>query len=186
MTWRDKPEWLALIRRPGLAALGPGPRSGVWAPADIERLVARDLPEGVVSDAVQALVLLWNDHHDPSHSIVQNMEQDADGSLVHAILHRREPDYSNAAYWFRRVGSHSCFLRLAELVAPLLTREQMQEFLPGGRWSSTAFCTACERVGRSEARDSNLGPLLLQFQGLETEAALDDFWARAVAAGASA
>ena len=48
-----------------------------------------------------------------SHRISQDIE-DADGSFLHGIMHRREGDYSNAKYWFRRVGDHPVIDRLAE------------------------------------------------------------------------
>jgi len=50
---------------------------------------------------------------DRSHTISQD-DASAEGSLWHGIMHRREGDYSNAAYWMRRVGSHDAFDQLAE------------------------------------------------------------------------
>jgi len=53
---------------------------------------------------------LWLRHgfYDESHVISQDIETPT-GGFWHAIVHRREPDYGNARYWFRRVGSHPIF-----------------------------------------------------------------------------
>lgn len=57
------------------------------------------------------VLLLW-DFLDASHAISQTMEgrgTPRTADYWHAIMHRREPDAENAAYWFRRVGAHSAF-----------------------------------------------------------------------------
>ena len=51
---------------------------------------------------------------DRSHQISQNIES-AEGSFWHGIMHRREGDFDNAKYWFRRVGHHTIFERLNEI-----------------------------------------------------------------------
>jgi hypothetical protein len=38
-----------------------------------------------------------------AHDLLQN-DNTPEGSWVHAYLHRKEPDVSNAAYWYRRAG----------------------------------------------------------------------------------
>ena len=54
---------------------------------------------------VMAGLHLWNDDIDRCHGIVQTMKG-KNASYWHAILHRREPDYGNSEYWYRRVGKH--------------------------------------------------------------------------------
>jgi hypothetical protein len=52
------------------------------------------------------LQALWYDKKgdwDKAHQIVQNAS-DADSAWVHAYLHRKEGDKSNACYWYRRTG----------------------------------------------------------------------------------
>ncbi len=41
----------------------------------------------------------WN----ASHNLAQEIET-SDGSWVHAYLHRKEGDDSNASYWYRKAG----------------------------------------------------------------------------------
>jgi hypothetical protein len=50
------------------------------------------------------LVALWHDGRgdwQAAHEVAQDLP-DPDGAWVHAYLHRKEGDASNAAYWYRR------------------------------------------------------------------------------------
>lgn len=55
-----------------------------------------------------AAVWLLHDFLDESHTISQSIDTPS-GSYWHGIMHRREGDFSNAKYWFRRVGPHPVF-----------------------------------------------------------------------------
>lgn len=89
-----------LLQRDPLPVLTP---KGVWR---------EDLTPVITGLSAPPLVLaglhLWNDDIDRCHRIAQAHEA-AEGNYWHAILHRREPDYSNAKYWYRRVGKHPIF-----------------------------------------------------------------------------
>jgi|SRR5579862_9704733 hypothetical protein len=53
-----------------------------------------------------ALAGLWWDakgHWDNAHESAQQ-DEGPEGSWVHAYLHRKEGDTSNAGYWYRRAG----------------------------------------------------------------------------------
>jgi hypothetical protein len=41
---------------------------------------------------------------DSAHKIAQSREGEPLADTVHAIIHRREGDYSNSLYWWHRVG----------------------------------------------------------------------------------
>ena len=52
------------------------------------------------------LQALWHDARgdwDAAHRVAQDIDN-ADGSWIHAYLHRKEGDAGNAAYWYRRAG----------------------------------------------------------------------------------
>ena len=81
----------------------------VSRPAEGEVLA---LAQGAVGDpaiqanpALAAGIWLFVDDLDRSHAISQEMP-DATGSFWHGIMHRREGDFSNSHYWFRKAGVH--------------------------------------------------------------------------------
>lgn len=102
---------------------------------------------------------LLQDELDRSHSHSQQIEG-ADGHFGdywHAIMHRREPDYGNSQYWFRRVGRHPVQTILAEQ----LTAGRFDPVPPSwrgklarGGWDSLAFVDLCEAAESSPELDS--------------------------------
>jgi len=71
---------------------------------DFDAAVAerRPLPAGT-APLVNAL---WHDatgDWEAAHTLAQDVES-ADGAWVHAYLHRKEGDISNAHYWYRHAG----------------------------------------------------------------------------------
>jgi hypothetical protein len=65
-------------------------------------LAAESPPDGLGL----ALEALWHDGNgdwDEAHARAQD-DSGADGAWVHAYLHRKEGDRSNAAYWYARAG----------------------------------------------------------------------------------
>jgi hypothetical protein len=173
-----------LVAGPGLPELGPGPRSGIIpAPALSRELDAffktASLP-GESEALVRAIVLLWHDHLESAHVIAQAIEN-AHGAFVHGIMHRREPDYNNAAYWFRRTGEHVVFPELGRRTAALLD-SQGQSFLreqlvPNGAWSPFAFVEACRRAASRPAAQPE-SRLLREIQGIESQVLLEAFCAK--------
>ncbi len=61
--------------------------------------------------------LLFN-YLEESHTISQSIGTTT-GSFWHGIMHRREGDFFNSKYWFRRVGEHPIFPELQRVVKEL-------------------------------------------------------------------
>ncbi len=157
------------ILRHGQPSLGPSqPRPGDWR-SRIDGLTdAKLLGVDAVSDiaaaaGVRAGLLLFGDDFDASHSLSQSIET-PDGSYWHGILHRREPDYGNAKYWFRRVGDHPVFRDLERHAA--LRGGGELEILSGRRWDPfrvVDLIERCETQG-SVSAGADLRRALLDFQ----------------------
>lgn len=120
--------------------LGPETRPGAWDEAAV-----RDACQGRPS-LLLAAVLLWHDHLDAAHALCQAREGDPDADLVHAILHRREPDAGNSRYWYARVGVHPVF---AELAAAASAGHLGADLAPGGTWDPRRMIAACSRAGNA-------------------------------------
>lgn len=98
----------------------------------------------------KAGLYLLHDFLDESHSQSQSMEGGRDADLWHAIMHRREPDYGNAKYWFRRVGAHPVHDQLAAVAGPILTQAGVSGFSKA-KWDALRFVDLCERVAQENS-----------------------------------
>lgn len=144
------PDFFALVEPPGL---GPDPRPGITGLQTLNHLLDETLRDAPLPHAnaelVRALALLWHDHLDASHSISQRVDTE-DGAYLHAMMHRREPDYWNAQYWFRQAGRHRLNPALATRATALLDAAHepglRDKLVPGGEWDPLAFVDACEQA----------------------------------------
>lgn len=104
---------------------------------------------GNASAARACIAGLWLRHNflEDAHVISQALE-DADGSFWHAIMHRREPDAANAAYWFRRVGAHPIDADLRAAAANLAETTPCDSragfLVTQPQWNALAFIDLCE------------------------------------------
>jgi len=170
-----------LLSTPEAPELGPGPRAGVLSLRELEQKLdnlfsGSDLPSDV-QQLIRATLLLWHDHLDASHRIAQD-SPGADGSYLHGMMHRREPDYGNAKYWFHRVGRHPAFAELGRRADALLNTKGGETLrtmlLQRGEWDPFAFIDACEAAARQPGTDPST-PLLRGIQALEFEILLERF-----------
>lgn len=161
----------AVDRFPQTGPGNAGGNSGLL-PEVLEAAVETALADVKLSPAERKCVtsgalLLWDFLHE-SHEISQTMEgrgTPRTADYWHGIMHRREPDAGNAAYWFRRVGSHPAFDALSSNLGSWLTEsgapdeEQtraLQKVCPSGRFEPFAVIElsthALQRPGELEDR----------------------------------
>jgi hypothetical protein len=158
---------VAVLLPAGPPGLGSTVRATAWPVARVEAGIAAALAPTVIPapqrKRILALALCWHDAWDASHALAQEQEGQPDMDLVHAILHRREPDAANARYWFARVGQHPAF---AELPA-LAVAEGLPELVDRqGRWRATEFVSRCLQATPATA------PALIRLQQAELLALL--------------
>lgn len=142
-----------LLARAELSPLGSGEPTSAMEPR-LRNLQPGDLfPDRPIRDLSMAravLSALWLYHNflDESHAISQSIATPT-GSLLHGIMHRREEDYSNAKYWFARVGRHPIDATLENGVRELLKNRKgdhdwLAEFLRP--WSHAEFVDFVAKV----------------------------------------
>lgn len=188
--------FLQAIQTDSLPSLGPDSRPGVKSRDELLELAdafckAKGMEENT-RRLLQSAALLWHDDLDSSHEISQGV-QTTDGSFLHGIMHRREPDNSNAKYWFRRVGDHSSFPALAVAVRDFASADSqtlgesgkvsgefdlVDSLIPNGRWDAFAFVDACHRAMKQAESPSaaEIQKNLQKIQELEFQTLLNHFF----------
>jgi hypothetical protein len=163
----DSPDLPVTPNADGLPDLAPKwpPRAQHWLADYMAGLRSNDqLPGGGSSvDATALHAGIWQVHDflDESHDLAQSIQgqgTDSSGDYWHAIMHRREPDYSNAKYWFRRVGRHPVFDELAIAAGLILDRSTSpaastwkSKLGVADGWDANAFTELCESAATGGA-----------------------------------
>ncbi|HEV3261495.1 MAG TPA: hypothetical protein VG013_31885 [Gemmataceae bacterium] len=140
-----------LLGEPRLAPLGPGtPNLGARPRLEALTVETAFAPQTLIDHDMGAACLaglwLYHDFLDESHRLSQDIDT-PEGSYWHGLMHRREPDYTNAKYWFRRVGAHPVFPTVHAAAGELAAAEPapVAGFLAGrAAWDPFAFIDLCE------------------------------------------
>ena len=111
-------------------------------------------PNAANPEAALSGLYMYISCFEEAHTIAQDIRS-ADGSYWHALLHRQEPDATNASYWFNRTGEHPLFPALATEAASL-------GYAPTPKWAPTKFIAYCELAPKNGTL-----PLALEVQHAE-------------------
>ena len=158
-----------ILDTPTLASLGPEHRTGALnldqCHAALDKLDLAHQQKPLIHSAL----LLWHDHLDASHNLSQNINSN-DGSFLHGIMHRREPDYSNAKYWFTRAGQHEAFDSINTRAA-LALKDTSMTHLATAKWDPFAYVDAVSEASPGTPEYE----VLQKLQRIELEVLLERF-----------
>jgi hypothetical protein len=109
---------------------------------------------------------------DPAHRVFQDDSSNL-GSYWHGVMHRKEADYDNARYWFRRAGVLPPFDKMRAAAGDASPNMARQE-----TWDPYLFTGLCEqqKFGAEE-----LTAECLALQRAEFEVLFDYCWRQAIA-----
>lgn len=131
---------------------------GSWDP-DLDEAIERAIPDAAAPDlrALKSGLFLWNDNLKRAHELAQEIETQT-GSYLHGVMHRREPDYPNSKYWFRRVGHHPAMDGLPKAAAAIL-KDTAKDL--GSKWDAFRMVEWCEEAENDPKRRAPLERLQL-------------------------
>lgn len=171
----------------GLEGAADGPLSRLVHGDSAEQLIAPlrgSTPDSLVgagghalaTQAVLAGIWVAADLFDEAHEVAQALP-DEWGAWWHAILHRREPDASNALYWYRKVNPPATVksalgaqaLGALGAVAPQGLEPLATALRTRGMWEPVPYVSACER-GQAGKLSAEAVGALIALQRLEWRA----------------
>lgn len=172
-------QWIGTLsgHRPSLAP------ERIWN-EELDRDIA-ELPEEGAWRTVKAGLHLWNESLERSHELAQELP-DRTGSYWHGLMHRMEPDYDNARYWFHRVSDHPAYADVQRAAAEYLragglaqvaeadVKGKLESIAGAARWQPFVFIDAVERhMSRAwTEKDAGTESVLREIQRLEIKALL--------------
>lgn len=118
---------------------------------------------------VHAGLLYAVDEIGDAHRLIAEASSDS-ASYWHGMIHRREGDFENARYWYRRTGRHPAFADLQQRGSSLSSDVAAQM-----DWDPYLLTGLCERAAYGEPNDS-----LVALQKMEFEVMFDYVWRQAV------
>ena len=150
---------------------GTSPRAkellGGVTPAQLLTVPVRDV---AAANAMLAGLWLWHDALHECHEIAQDLIGPT-GSFWHAIMHRREGDFSNAKYWYARCADHRALRLISALALDVAGRETMDSQLlhvVAGEFDPAAFVDLVADVVNAPADPRR--PAIVRLQQIEWEA----------------
>lgn len=127
----------------------PLSRTGLQPAPDARSIELQDadrlFPEARNSRAALAGLLLRMGCWTESHTVSQDI-QSPEGSYWHAIVHRMEPDSSNAGYWFHQTGKHAIFPELLRGAADILKSDSPKHWRLKNAWDPFLFIDWCDEA----------------------------------------
>jgi hypothetical protein len=115
-------------------------------------------PEGAMAG-----LWLYFSYFDEAHGVAQDLDT-PEGSYWHAIVHRVEPDSGNAAYWFRKVGSHAVFPLVAEAARELADLYPRASWRTSSQWDPYAFLDLCDTARQKPGSEEEKLALEIQLR----------------------
>jgi hypothetical protein len=116
------------------------------------------------ASAMLAGLWLWHDWLDESHQISQSLHSET-GSFWHAIMHRREGDFSNSKYWYARCQNHPVLAQLANQAGGILhslpADKSLLRLMSGG-WNPNAFVDLVQSVAGNDRHANHAAAVSLQ------------------------
>tara|TARA_B100001123_G_scaffold18940_2_gene21226 strand:+ start:1977 stop:2492 length:516 start_codon:yes stop_codon:yes gene_type:complete len=129
-----------------LPSLGPEKRNDSLGLNECEDLIGSALkfPDTEHQALIRSALLLWHDHLEASHEISQCINS-KDGSFLHALMHRREPDFPNAKYWLNQTGQYKAYSEIAKR-SKILLKEASLSKLFTDEWNPYAMVDSVEQT----------------------------------------